>query len=207
MDALTREIGDRGKAETRVAEGVPPAPAPEPAPTPEPAPAPTPAPAPAPVPAPAPAPAPALSLAPAAVPPAASSFSPTMPSMASGDSAALVGVLLERDEQQQKLMREREAKLQTQLTEAKAEIGKLREEAFQAREAKMRGQQAVLLQVRLEALHSAQLLSDEEMWAVEDLIADATDDLDDDRVPSLLALSAKMAQDRAFARQLRRKYC
>ena len=47
MDALTREIGDRGKVKTKptaeVSEGVPPAPAPTPTPAPAPAPAPTPA--------------------------------------------------------------------------------------------------------------------------------------------------------------------
>lgn len=61
------------------------------------------------------------------------------------------------DTQHQRLMLEREGTLQTQLIRANDEIGKLREEAFEAREAQLRGQQAVLFQVRLEALHSAQL--------------------------------------------------
>eukprot|EP01043_Picozoa_sp_COSAG02_P040637 COSAG02_NODE_3305_length_6966_cov_3.711664_5_plen_130_part_00 len=127
--------------------------------------------------------------------------------LSAGESSTLLGVLLERDQQQQKLMLDREEKLQTQLIEATTEISKLREEAVEAREVKLRGQQASLLQVRLEALHSAQLLTDEEMWQMEDLIADATDEPHDNFIPSLLALSAKMTKDRAFARQVRRKYC
>ena len=39
---------------------------------------------------------------------------------------------------------------------------------------------------------------------MEDIIADC--DAQDDRLSALLGLSAKMATDKAFARQLRRKY-
>ena len=115
-------------------------------------------------------------------------------------------VILERDTQYRQRMLDREEKLQMQLAGANAEISKLREEAFEAREAQLRGQQAVLLQVRLEALHSAQLLTDKELDAVEDIIADSNDASGDDHVSALLALSAKMPRDRAFARQLVRKF-
>jgi hypothetical protein len=60
--------------------------------------------------------------------------------------------------------------------------------------------------VRLEALHSAQLLTDVEMDAVEDIIADSNEESVDDHVSALLARSAKILRDRAFARQLVRKF-
>ena len=60
--------------------------------------------------------------------------------------------------------------------------------------------------VRLEALHLAQLLTDVEMDAVEDIIADSNEESVDDHVSALLALSAKTLRDRAFARQLVRKF-
>ena len=88
------------------------------------------------------------------------------------------------------------------------EIEKLREEAVEAKmqlqAVRVRDQQLVALQSRLESLHAAKLLADEELFAVEDIIADC--DAEDDRVSALLTLSSKMAADKAFARQLRRKY-
>ena len=74
----------------------------------------------------------------------------------------------------------------------------------EAERSRLRDQQLVALQARLGALHEAKLLGDEEVFAVEDVIADC--DAQDDRVSALLSLSAKMATDKAFARQLRRKY-
>ena len=54
-------------------------------------------------------------------------------------------------------------------------------------------------------LHAAKLLlADEELYAVEDIIAEEDDA--DGRVAALITLSGKMAGDGAFARQLRRKY-
>ena len=79
MDALIREIGDRGKI--KVSEGVPPkasAPAPVKAPAPAPAKAPAPAPAFEPTPEPAPAPTPAPSTR-APTPAASSAYVPTTP--------------------------------------------------------------------------------------------------------------------------------
>ena len=88
------------------------------------------------------------------------------------------------------------------------EIEKLREEAVEAKmqlqAVRVRDQQLVALQSRLESLHAAKLLADEELYAVEDIIADC--DAEDDRVSALVALSGKMAADKAFARQLRQKY-
>ena len=61
------------------------------------------------------------------------------------------------------------------------------------------------LQARLEALHTAKLLQDEELYVIEDAIADSEDMEEGGCVPKLIALSAKMPSDRAFARQLRRR--
>jgi hypothetical protein len=123
-------------------------------------------------------------------------------------SAAIVAVLLERDEQQQKLTLERESRLEKQLTDAKTEIDQLREAAFGVREAALREQQVALLQSRLELLLSSKLLTEDELYVIEDVVADSTEAAPgDDRVPLLLALSAKMVTDKAFARQLKRKYC
>ena len=73
-----------------------------------------------------------------------------------------------------------------------------------------RDRELVALQARLEALHSAKLLSDDERDAIEDIIADGSDDVTigdgSDALSEILALSGKMVADRAFARQLRRRY-
>lgn len=97
---------------------------------------------------------------------------------------------------------------------------KLREEAFssklQATEAKLRvemhetrqrDQQLDALQSRIEALHEANLLTDEDLHMVEDAVADSecTRTEERDRVDRLIALSLRMSSDRAFARQLQRK--
>ena len=108
-------------------------------------------------------------------------------------------------------MREAEAKLEAerQVTEAKL-LGKMEAQKFR---------EVSVLQVRLEALHSAKLLTDEEMFAMEDVIADSFDDQDhedeeDDgsravaceKVASLVVLSGRIASNASFARQVRRKY-
>ena len=104
-----------------------------------------------------------------------------------------------------------------QAAEAKAEMeaqrlenDKLRAEAADTRveavAVRLRDQQLIALQARLEALSAAKLLSDDELFAVEDVIGDSSGEASgDDQVAILLALSARMATDSAFARQLRRK--
>jgi hypothetical protein len=76
----------------------------------------------------------------------------------------------------------------------------------EAAAARLRDQQLIALQARLEALSAGKLLTDDELFAVEDVIADSSVEASgDDQVAMLLALSARMASDSAFARQLRRK--
>eukprot|EP01043_Picozoa_sp_COSAG02_P000337 COSAG02_NODE_6_length_64796_cov_76.792865_20_plen_442_part_00 len=115
-------------------------------------------------------------------------------------------------------MRETEAKLEAQRRETEAKLEAQRREV----EAKLEAQkfrEVSVLQVRLEALHSAKLLADEEMFALEDIIADSFDDQDhedeDDggsrvvaceKVTSLVTLSGRIASNASFARQVRRKY-
>lgn len=86
----------------------------------------------------------------------------------------------------------------------------------QAVEGKLREQQLAALQMRLQALHAAKLLSDEELYRVEDILADsveaeiAPDEGDaasaQAQVAIMAALSERLAVDATLARQLRRKF-
>ena len=64
----------------------------------------------------------------------------------------------------------------------------------------------------MESLHVAKILSDEELYALEDVIADdAEGELEDGAlgegvVSRMVALSGRMVGDAAFGRQLRRKF-
>ena len=122
--------------------------------------------------------------------------------------------LKEQRDHDEQVRRGLEAKVEAQ----RVEMDKLREEAMQAKleaaETKVREGavvvlQTIALQVRFEALHAAKMLSDVELHAVEDIIADSSDESSadsDGRVSAMLALSIKMPSDRAFARQVSRKF-
>jgi hypothetical protein len=115
----------------------------------------------------------------------------------------------------------REAAVESRLR-AQAAESKLREQAIEHRHTLCIEQQRQLpaLQARLEALHAAKLLGDEDLYAVEDAIADSSfegrsapaqgeeekeeEEGGNQRVARLIALSAKVTSDRAFARQLQR---
>ena len=123
-----------------------------------------------------------------------------------------------------------EVKMERQLDEAKAEMEKLRAEIraeltpAPAQEL-ISPEQLAVLQARLESLHAAQLLSDEEFFALEDLCGDFLElqgstvgVLSQDLVCSSAAygVAAKLAKmvvvsegitsDAGFARQARRKF-
>jgi hypothetical protein len=76
--------------------------------------------------------------------------------------------------------------------------------------------QMTALQVRVQALHATQLLTDEELYRIEDVIADGCEVNDvrvgtsadgrGEQVARMVALSARVAVEGAFARQLRRKF-
>ena len=113
----------------------------------------------------------------------------------------------QRHEMHALLEQEREQNMKLRETQ-RAEMDELREAATKADQvetkARMRDLSLLALQSRLETLHAAKLLADEELYAVEDIIAEEDDA--DGRVAALITLSGKMAGDGAFARQLRRKY-
>jgi hypothetical protein len=128
----------------------------------------------------------------------------------------------EFDAMLQRQRREFEAKLAQREAESRAEAQAEREarqsEIDTLRDSKLRDGQLAALQSRLDAMHASKLLSDDERDAVEDIIADNAAGLiaaagggsegeeEDARVSQMLALSSRMVADRAFARQLRRRY-
>ena len=129
---------------------------------------------------------------------------------------ALAALLDKQQDKMVGLMREERGVMEAKMErmrmrmEAKqrADMDTLREAATKADQAaakaRMRDLSLLALQSRLETLHAAKLLADEELYAVEDIIAEEDDA--DGRVAALITLSGKMAGDGAFARQLRRKY-
>ena len=75
-------------------------------------------------------------------------------------------------------------------------------------------EQLASLQQRLDTLHTAELLTDDEIGSLEDIIADYVVDVGRragpaaaaDYVQQMALLSEAIAADRALARQLRRKF-
>ena len=121
---------------------------------------------------------------------------------------------------------------EAKLAQAQADIERLREETAPRKKAPAITDDALAaLQARMEALHAAQLLADDELFVLEDLLADfvelqaavpegevlTKDAIYSARGPQytcapavklhkIALLSDKMAPDAAFARQLRRKF-
>ena len=231
LDAVIREIGDRGKL--MLPEAV--TPFREPTPAPAPAPKRTPAPAPVPVPAPAPTsqPPPATQQLAAA---AARNFSPSMQSLpaqvlvrqevapASSESAGsfseMVSFMREERETMMSAMEQQrqdaEAKLEAHRHEAEAQ----KREADARASAKTCVSEAQLeaLQARLDALHQAKLLTDDEVFKLEDCVADFIECSSSlsassaelvaaaEKVRKLAGLSERVVRDGMLARQLRRKF-
>jgi DNA-binding transcriptional MerR regulator len=208
IDALTRELGQRGKRP--LPEAVPPV---------------------------APAPAPALtttSTSTASAPTAATSHSSQQPkpeTMRSGSGLvdAHRGVsLMEVSEfvkiqlqEHAKVRHEMESKMERQLelareTEARMEA-KLEQLMHQVRPQMAKDAISDVgldaLQSRLQGLHDAKLLTDEEVYLVEDAIADCIDAIPTmlaahpavEKVAKMISLCEHMKTDDAFARQLRRR--
>jgi|EP01043_Picozoa_sp_COSAG02_P014801 hypothetical protein len=219
LDAVVREIADRGKpvAKVAVSEGVPPKPEAVPARTLAPTSAPTVvsplAPAPAPISAStyASAPGPASTSAPTTPPRSAlvevatgeqtctpimhlTSPAGSMP-LAHGESPALIALLRSMEAKIEKLSSPREIISDAQLD---------------------------ALQTRLETLHAAQLLTEAELGCLEDCIADGIEATSTceivtlewiqssdvvSKLHNLIVLSQRMPKDAMFARQARRKFC
>jgi hypothetical protein len=126
--------------------------------------------------------------------------------------------------------REMESKMEAQAAQAKADMDKLRDDMTPREQPPaVTVDELTTLQARLESLHAAQLLVDEELYAVEDLCADYAElqasvpeggVLTKDAIYSavghscatavklhkVVRLSSTMAADAAFARQLKRKF-
>ena len=147
----------------------------------------------------------------------------------------------ERDELESKLKAEYKVEMQQQKMEHKAELDKMRA-AMEARhtaelerlraeltpapaEELVSAEQLAALQARLESLHAAQLLTEEEFFALEDLCADflevqasasgvLTHELvysnpafgEAAKLAQLIVVSEGLASDAGFARQARRKF-
>ena len=168
MDALARELGERGQSKSKMAEGVPPKAAAEPAPTFEPAPEPEPAPVqPAHTP---------VAIAPTVEQPGSSHsthMSPRVP-MQIPMSAEVTTLIKEFMVQQKDIIERMETKMQEQRDEAKAERAALeaKVEQLSTPAAAISQEELVALQKRVESLHTDKLLSDEELYLIEDLISD-----------------------------------
>jgi hypothetical protein len=222
-----------------------PAPAPAPAPILAPTPAPAPAPAPAPTPSQPPPAAmpmtpsrsftPSMQQLPQQQPLSSSPASASLTTSTSAYDASLVEALLHRED---KLRQEMEAKAEMLRKEAKveleaerqaarlvqsemaAEIAALRDEAKRAIEKPplagvLDEEQLMSLQERLQALYKAKLLTDEELFTIEDVLADCVEVMSGGgscvgiavvgEVVKIVALSERIGSDASFARQLRRK--
>ena len=221
MDALTREVGERGKPKA-LHEGEPPEPAPMPAPRRAPALAPAPAPA----------------VAPAAAPATpAQSFSPSM-QLAMSSSPAVVqqvepalierlleqqrAVMVEQREREDRQRQEMERQMQLMREERATTEARLRQELTPApAQDVVTEEQVVDLQERIASLHAAKLLKDDELYAIEDTVSDyievkaqvgaITSEICSANpvvgaMKALIALSSGMPGDAAFARQVRRKF-
>ena len=101
--------------------------------------------------------------------------------------------------------------MEKQRAEMQALLDHERSEKERERQQNMKRAQITALQWRVQALHATQLLTDEELYRIEDVIADGCEvddsgDGGDGRVAQMLALSERMTAEGAFARQLRRKF-
>lgn len=121
-----------------------------------------------------------------------------------------------------------ETRMKEQLEETELRAEARRQREMRELEAKLRPQEAVsaerlsALQARLEAVHAAQLLSDDALHALEDIVADFFDLVASigvvttgmasahsaaSKLMKLAVLSERMTSDAAFARQCQRKFC
>ena len=111
--------------------------------------------------------------------------------------------------QRQEVERLRNEKCEAQ----RQEVEKLCDEAKLQRASNTIDENLDALQSRLQELHAAQLLSAEEISAIEDTISDCIDllltatrmDGTVDKVVKLVNMSSKMKNDASFARQLKRR--
>eukprot|EP01043_Picozoa_sp_COSAG02_P040796 COSAG02_NODE_3328_length_6928_cov_3.402109_2_plen_258_part_00 len=223
MDALCREIGTRAQ----LAEAVPPEPtatpknhAPEPTPAPAPASASPVTPAPAPTPSPAPATAPEM--APAELR-ADVAHAPQAQQKRQLGSSAGIGEAQGSFSEMVKFMRQEREHMEVKLEAQRQEMEKLQRMVFESQQPQeaISAAQVDALMARLEALHAAKLLSDDELFVIEDLVMDFSEVRGTlgvvtmeavhtnhvvGKVHKLLSVSEAAPRDATLARQLRRKF-
>ena len=158
-----------------------------------------------------------------------------MASVPAAESIGMVGSLSQVStfmESQQRMQMQLESKFEARLEKQEAKLAeteaKLRESEAKVRdcEAKLDAQakscasdvQLERLQERLDALHQAKLLSDDEMFALEDLVADFIEcrssvtassgevGTSAESVRKLVGMCEAISKDSMLARQLRRKF-
>ena len=131
--------------------------------------------------------------------------------------------LQEQMHEQRQLMQEQKQEMQEQRQQMQEQMKEQRQqiEELKAPQEAISAQQVEALTARLQALHAAQMLSDDELFALEDCIADFLEAKASygvltleavhahralSKVHKLLALGEGVADDAMFARQLRRKF-
>jgi Skp family chaperone for outer membrane proteins len=122
----------------------------------------------------------------------------------------------QRQEWEAKLEAQRqewEAKLETQLQEREATLQKAWTAKLKGQRSRRDASDARVLQARFEALHTSKLLSDDELYILENLVFDNVQDSErgeegesHSTVGSLVRLCELATSDAGLARQLRRKY-
>ena len=133
----------------------------------------------------------------------------------------------QRQELEGKLERQRqesEGKLEQQREESQAKVEQQRQmiESLQAQLAArpqpamdvIDEEQLAALQSRLQAMHGSKLLTDDELFSIEDAIVDCVEAMptagasasEVEKVAKMLVVSSKVASDGTLARQMRRKF-
>ena len=141
----------------------------------------------------------------------------------SSSFAEMVSFMREEREQAKAERAEMEAKMDAKLEEQKAQTQQQQAEALKVRELAsamscVSEGQLELLQTRLDALHQAKLLTDDEIDELEDCVADYIDCRSSlnpvaaeigtaaEKVKKMVGLSEGIGKDGMLARQLRRKF-
>jgi hypothetical protein len=151
-----------------------------------------------------------------------SSSSSTGNSSPHGSFADMITFMREEREHMEQKMKEQQVEMETRLDQQRQETERVRQEMEKrlqeakpqpASEAITEGQLEAL-QARLQSLHEAKLLSEDDLGRLEDTIADCIEVLPTadahersvERTVRMSQLSEKMAVDASLARQLRRKF-
>ena len=116
-----------------------------------------------------------------------------------------------RESEQQR--RQFEAKLDEQRRESEQQRRQFEAKLEEQRQKIELGDQLTALQPRLQSLHAAKLLTEDELFVLEDIVVDCIEALPtvgasalEEKARAMLLVSSKVANDSLLARQLRRKF-